>query len=132
MSTSTVEFEKDGRPNRSKTAITWLATILACGYFLWIGWSLYYSISAFANMYNSMGVELPFVTRFVVAGYRWLFPVFFLGATGVVIAKQFFVRDKWINLSITFITALAVDLVGSGIVRALYRPMLDLMEKLSK
>jgi hypothetical protein len=132
MSTSSLELDKSSRTDRSGTAITWLATILACGYSLWIGWSLYRSVSAFAEMYNSMGVVLPVMTRFVVASYRWLFPVFFVGAAIAMIVKQLFVRDKWINLSITFITALAVDLVGSGIVRALYRPMLDLMEKLSK
>jgi len=77
-------------------------------------------------------VELPLIPRFVVASHGWLFPIFFLGATSAVIAKQFFVRDKWINLSITFITALAVDLIGSGVIRALYRPLFDLMEKLSK
>ena len=132
MSTSSVELDKSSRTDRSVTAITWLATVLACSYFLWIGWSLYRSISVFADMYTSMGVVLPVITRLVVANYRWLFPVFFLGATGVMVAKQFFVRDKWVNLSITFITALAVDLVGSGIVRALYRPLFDIIEKLSK
>ena len=132
MSTSAIEPDKNGRTDRSGTAITWLATVLACAYFLWMGWSLYRSISAFAAMYNSMGVELPLITRFVVASYRWLFPLFLVGATGVVVAKQFIVRDKWINLSITFIIALAVDLIGNGIVRALYRPIFDLMEKLSK
>jgi len=129
---SSVELDKNGRTDRSGTAITWLATVLACAYFLWIGWSLYQSISIFANMYASMGVELPFVIRFVIASYHWLFPVFFVGAAIAMIVKQFFVRDKWINLSITFITALAVDLAGSGIVRVLYRPLFDLMEKLSK
>jgi hypothetical protein len=132
VSTSAVELDQNGRTDRSGSAITWLATVLACGYFLWIGWSLYRSISVFAAMYSSMGVELPLITRFVVASYGWLFPIFFVGASGVVIAKQFFVRDRWINLSITFITALAVDLVGSGIVRSLYRPIFDLIEKLNK
>jgi hypothetical protein len=83
-------------------------------------------------MFSSMGVALPPTTRIVIAGYRWLLPVLFIGATLVVIAKQFLVRDRWINLSITFITALAMDLISSGIVRALYRPLFDLMEKLSK
>jgi hypothetical protein len=132
VSTSAVELDQNGRTDRSGRAITWLATVLACGYFLWIGWSLYRSVSVFAAMYSSMGVELPLITRFVVASYGWLFPIFFVGASGVVIAKQFFVRDRWINLSITFITALAVDLVGSGIVRSLYRPIFDLIEKLNK
>jgi len=126
------EPDMNDRTNRSGAAITWLATVLACGYILWIGWSLYSSISAFAGMYSSMGVELPLATRLVVASYRWLFPVLFVGATSVVIGKQFFVRDKWVNLSITFITVLAADLIGSGVVRALYRPLLDLMEKLNR
>jgi hypothetical protein len=118
--------------NRSGAAITWLATVLACGYILWIGGSLYYSISVFARMYTSMGVELPFATRFVVATYLWLFPVLFVGATIVVIAKQFFIRDKWFNLSTTFIAVLVADLIGSGVVRALYRPLFDMIEKLNK
>jgi type II secretory pathway component PulF len=127
--TNPVGFE---RTKRSGAIVTWVATVLACAYFLWIGLSLYRSVSGFADMYSSMGVELPFVIRFLVASYHWLFPVFFVGAAIAMIVKQFFVRDKWINLSITFITALALDLVGNAILRALYHPLFDLIRTLNK
>jgi type II secretory pathway component PulF len=83
-------------------------------------------------MYKSMGVELPALTRFVLVAYRWVYPPIFLGAATLLIAKQFFVREKWASLAITMAVVFAVDFMGSEIVQALYRPLLDLTEKLSK
>ena len=83
-------------------------------------------------MYNSMGVELNTPALFVIASYRWLYPPIFAGAVVLVIAKQFFVRQKWFSLTITIGVAFAVGLIGNQIVMALYRPLFDLMEKLHK
>jgi hypothetical protein len=50
----------------------------------------------------------------------------------VVIAKQFYVHEKWPNLSITLAAVLVVDLISRGIIWALYRPLFDMVEKLNK
>ncbi|HEY5028855.1 MAG TPA: hypothetical protein VIK39_10635, partial [Candidatus Angelobacter sp.] len=86
----------------------------------------------YINMYKSMGVELLGPSWFVMQNYYWSYPILFAGAAALVIAKQFFVRQKWISLTITLAAVVVVDVVSSGIVRALYRPLLDYMEKLNK
>jgi hypothetical protein len=111
---------------------TWIITLLACAYFAFSGISLYYSTGVFLNMFNSMGVELHLSSKIVIASYHYLYPVLFGGAAAVVIIKQFFVQQKWINLSITLATAFLVGLISNEIVRALYRPIFDLQEKLGK
>jgi hypothetical protein len=132
MATSASGLDKSDGSERPGSVLTWTATILACAYFTWIGASLCYSTSVFKNMFVSMGTELHGPTLIVIASYPWLYPILFGGAATVVIAKQFFVRRKWVNLTITLGTAVVVDVISSGIVRALYRPLLDLMEKVSK
>jgi hypothetical protein len=111
---------------------TWIATILACAYILVSGTMLYLSTPTFIDMYSSMGINLPLATRIVSAVYRFAYPLLFGGATALIIAKQFYVRPKWINLGITLASALVVDIICRGTVWALYRPLFDLMEKLNK
>jgi hypothetical protein len=132
MATGASGLDKSDRGERQGSVFTWSATILACAYFAWIGTSLYHSTPVFINMFNSMGLDLHVPTLIVIAGYRWSYPILFGGAATVVIAKQFFVREKWVSLTITLAAAVVVDVISSGIVRALYRPLVDLMEKVNK
>ena len=125
-------MDKSNGSERRGSVFTWSATILACAYFAWIGASLYYSTSVFKNMFVSMGVELHGPTLIVIASYPWLYPILFGGAAALVVIKQFFVRQKWVSLTITLAAAVVVDVISSGIVRALYSPLVDLMEKVNK
>lgn len=93
---------------------------------------LYLSTPKFIDMYLSMGVELPLATRIVIATYRFGYPLWFGGATALVIAKQFYVGEKWPNLSISLMAVVMVDIISRTIVWALYRPLFDMAEKLSK
>jgi hypothetical protein len=61
-----------------------------------------------------------------------MYPTLFGGIAALVITKQFFVRDKWISVSVTLAATVAVSLISEGIVRALYRPLFDMVEKLNK
>jgi hypothetical protein len=50
----------------------------------------------------------------------------FGGASALLITKQVFVRDKWIDLGVTLAAALVFGVVVSaGILRALYLPILS-------
>jgi type II secretory pathway component PulF len=93
---------------------------------------LYLSTPRFIDLYSSLGVELPLATRIVIATYRFGYPLWFGGATALVIAKQFYVRQKWPNLSISLMAVVMVDIAGRTAVWALYRPLFDLTEKLNK
>jgi hypothetical protein len=111
--------------------LTWAATIFATLYFAWLASSFYYSTSVFMNMYMSMGVDLPPQTRFLIA-FRWFYPLLYLGAIGVVIAKQYSVRERWRNLAITLAVTVVMEAFNSAITTALYRPILEFTEKLGK
>lgn len=93
---------------------------------------LYLWTPKFIDMYSSMGVELPLPTRIVIAFYRFVYPVLFGGASSLVIAKQFFVREKWVSLSITLAAIVMVNIISGGTVWALYQPLFDMAEKLNK
>lgn len=124
-------FQPANPPARANV-FTWIATVLASAYILWSGTMLYLSPPKFIDLYSSLGVELPLATRIVLATYRFGYPLWFGGATAVVIAKQFFVREKWPNLSITLMAVVMVDIISRTVVWALYRPIFDMTEKLSK
>jgi type II secretory pathway component PulF len=124
-----LEKSEAGRPG---TPLTWGLSLVACAYCLWLGAALFSSTPAFVNMYFSMGVELPLSTRIILGFYYVLYPIVFGGAAILVIAKQYFVREKWANISATLGAVLIADFVANLSVRALYRPLWDLTEKLSK
>jgi hypothetical protein len=114
------------------SVFTWTATILACAYIAWSGTMLYFSTPIFINMFKSMGVELQGPAWFVMQNYYWSYPILFAGPAALVLVKQFYVREKWINLSITLAAVLVVDIISRGIVWALYRPLFEFMEKVNK
>ena len=93
---------------------------------------LYLSTPKFIDMYLSIGVELPLATRIVIGFYRLGYPFLFGGAVVLLVGKQFSVREKWPNLSITLMAVVMVDIISRATVWALYRPLFDLAEKLSK
>ncbi len=117
--------------NDSNGLLTWAVSLFASAYLAWLGISLYYSTPIFLKMYASIGAELPLATRLLYS-FRWFYPLLFLGAIAVVIAKQFNVREKWRNLAITFGVFAVMEALSNAMVHALYAPLLDLMEKLAK
>jgi type II secretory pathway component PulF len=124
--------DKSAGNERQGDVLTWLATILACTYIVWTGTALYFSTPIFINMYGSMGVDLQLSTKILIGFYRLMYPILFGGIAALVITKQFFVRDKWMSVSVTLAAIVAVSLISEGIVRALYRPLFDMAEQLSK
>lgn len=131
MATTEPAFQKADSPGRG-SVFTWTATALACAYIVWSGTMLYLSTPRFIDLFSSMGLELPLPTRIVIATYRFGYPLWFGGATALVIAKQFFVREKWPNLSISLMAVVMVDILSRTVVWALYRPIFDMTEKLNK
>jgi hypothetical protein len=131
MAATEPAFLKAEPPGRG-SVFTWIATVLACAYIVWSGTMLYFSTPIFINMFKSMGVELQGPAWFVMQNYYWSYPILFAGPAALVLAKQFYVREKWISLSITLAAVLVVDIISRGIVWALYRPLFEFMEKVNK
>jgi membrane protein YdbS with pleckstrin-like domain len=83
-------------------------------------------------MFGNIGVDLHLSTKLVLSFYWWALPLVFGGAVVLIIGKQFFVRDKWISLTLTLAVTVVIAVVSNVITRALYRPFFDLVDKLSK
>ena len=112
----------------------------------WLGWGastlvslgclfaclvLVRSIAIFNTLFQGLGVELPGATRFLLATYVWLFPVFFVGAAILVIAKEFVMRDVRGRLAATLVIFVtAASSVGLAVF-VLYLPVLELLRKLA-
>lgn len=124
-------LEKSETP-RPGTSLTWSLSLVACAYCLWMGATLFFTTRTFVSMYSNIGVDLSFSTKIIIAFYRMLYPILFGGTAALVIVKQYFVREKWANISATLGTVLVANIVSNGIASALYRPLLDLTEKLNK
>jgi hypothetical protein len=131
MATTQPDLPKADPPVRG-SIFTWTVTVLACAYILWTGTMLYLATPRFADLYSSLNAELPLPTRIVFAVYRFAYPLLFLGAAALIIAKQFYVREKWVNLGITLGATLVVEIMSRGTIWALYHPMFDMAEKLHK
>jgi hypothetical protein len=132
MTASTIPVSETGQSQKPRGFLTWTATILACGYFAWAGIALHRLTGIFAQMYASMGVDLPTSTKIVIASYGAMYPLVFGASIGLVIAKQYWVRDLWLNLCITLSGVVVVELWTKAIMTSLYHPLFALTEKLSK
>jgi hypothetical protein len=120
--------KSSGRPG----IVSWITTVAVLFYIAWAGTTLFNTTRTFGDMFASMQVQLPLATAFVVGNYRWFYPFIFGGAAVFVVAKQFFVRQKWVRLGFTAAVALSVYLVSWEVVIALYAPLEAISEKLSK
>src|SRR5437867_12943719 len=65
------------------------------------------STGIFRELFKGLGVELPLATRFLIATYTWLYPLLYLGAAVLVIAKEFILRDMRLRLATTVVVFLA-------------------------
>lgn len=118
--------------SRGAKVYTWLLSLFACAYCLWVGVSLYIFTGIFINMYASMGVDLPLSTKIVISSYRLLDPPIFGGVAVLIIVKQFLVRDKWANLATTLGATLIAVVAANWVIHTLYAPVLAMIEKLNK
>jgi len=86
----------------------------------------------FMELFKGIGVELPLATRLLIATYSWLFPLLFVGAAVLVIAKEFVLHKMRHRLATTAVVFLAA-ISSVGLVQyVLYLPLLDLVKKLSQ
>src|SRR5258708_16186571 len=130
MATTGTGLAKPEESERPGTASTWTVTIAACVYLAWMVVSLYRSTAVFGKMYVSMDAALQGPSWFVIHHYRWFYPCFLGSVAALLIIKQFFVRRKWVSLTVTLAAVAVLEAVSNGIVGALYRPLFDLTEKL--
>lgn len=114
----------------SKLYASWLLALVCCLYNLLAYLGLASATPIFAKMFEGLGVALPLPTRLLMASYWWLFPVFFIGAVILTIAKQFVPLEKrFLRLANLFLIVVGVAFAPL-VVLTLYLPLLDLTWKL--
>jgi len=129
MGMETHEIQEDSERGKG---LAWVAALLVslcciCACLFLLG-----STGIFTELFKGLGVELPAPTRFLIETYSWLYPLLFVGAALLVIAKEFLLRDVRRRLATTVIIFVAaVSWVGL-VQYALYLPLLDLVKKLSQ
>jgi hypothetical protein len=118
--------------SRKEKGFAWGASLFVSLCCIYVCLILTRSTGIFRGLYKDLGVELPLATRFFVAAYPWLYPLFFVGAAILVIAKEFVVRDMGRRLATTaIIFVIAISSVAM-VQYVLNLPLLDLVQKLSQ
>ena len=115
-----------------KPWIMWLFALVCCLYYLVAYFELAGAAPIFAKLFKELGVELPLLTRLLMANYSWLFPVLFVGAVILTIAKEFLtVKRLPLRVVNLFLGVVGIGFVPLALL-ALYMPLFDLIRKLSK
>jgi hypothetical protein len=110
--------------------IAWSASILCCLYFAWAFGSLIYFAKGFTDLYSSLGVELPAVTRIILATYRFMFPALFCADAAFVVVKEIRMTNKWASLGITLGALVAVFATVIWFKMLICYPVANFTEKL--
>jgi len=97
-----------------------------------IGFGLFQATPIFRDLFNGLGVDLPVATKFLLANYVWLYPVFFGGAAILLIVCEFAVHEKRRRLTATIIIFSASVSSLAVAYFILYLPCFDLVVKLNR
>jgi hypothetical protein len=115
----------------SEGRLAWVSDLIACLYFGWLYLVLARHTSTFVGAFEGLGAQLPASTAFLVRHYWWFYPAFLGGAGVFVVAKEWWIRDKRVSTALTFTVALLVQAITDHCREMLFRPLLDIMQKLS-
>jgi type II secretory pathway component PulF len=110
--------------------LSWLATGVAaflCGV---LGLASPHFVQPFAAMFQELGVELPWLTRMMLANYMWLLPLLFAALAVGVILKEFLSSEPRRRFLLTTSVLLAVVITAGSVIFILYLPLLTLGAKL--
>ena len=115
-----------------KNMLSWAMTIFAILWCLVFCLALVNSTGTFATLFSILNAQPPFVTRFLLANHKWIYPLLFSATALFVLAKEFVVRDARSRLATTAIVFVSTaKFLGLGC-HVLYLPILDLVDKLGK
>jgi hypothetical protein len=113
-------------------ALSWLAAGVVALLCSVLALALPHFVEPFAAMFQGLEVELPSLTRFMLATYMWLLPLLFTALAVFVILKEFLAREPRRRLLLTTSVFLAAVITVSSAVFILYLPLLTLEAKLAR
>jgi hypothetical protein len=87
-------------------------------------------VPIYANMFEGLGVELPWPTRVLLATYYWLLPIFFVALAVFVVWKEYSTRELRRRFLLTARVFFAALITVGLVVFVLYLPVLTLASKL--
>ena len=111
-------------------ALSWLATGVVAFLCSVLGLTSPHFVQPFAAMFQGIGVELPSLTRLLLATYMWLLPVLFTALAVFAILKEFLARETRRRFLLTTSVFLAAVITVSSVIFILYLPLLTLEAKL--
>ena len=85
----------------------------------------------FGQVYDGLGAQLQFPTRFVVEQGFWLYPGLFALFSVAVFAKEAMLGDKRLSVILTFVVTLVAQFVAHAMLTFYYLPLFDLISQLS-
>jgi hypothetical protein len=110
--------------------VPWPYAVACCLYYLLAYRGLASATSVFAELFKGLGLMPPLPTRLLVANYSWFFPILFVGALMLTIAKQFIpfstLRLRVVNLFLIVVAVVFPSLVAL----TWYLPLFILVYKL--
>ncbi len=126
-----VHIEKELAPNRPPNArVPWPYAVACCLYYFLAYRGLASATPIFAKLFEGLGMALPLPTRLLMASYSWLFPVLFVGAAILTIAKQFMQLSK-LRLRVANLFLIVVGVAFAPlVVLVLYLPLFILIHRL--
>jgi hypothetical protein len=112
-------------------ALSWIVTGLSAGYVVWTGITLARRVSAFANLFSSLGAELPLATRFAIGANRppivWSVVAILLM---VLLANQLRIVRPGLRLAVSVIVFMITAMLSSLVTEAMFVPLFQLIRQI--
>jgi len=133
VNVESVDVQADrSREEMREARLAWIATLLSCGYYLWVGVVAYLRLPILLEMQAGLGMEGRVSTPYkFLATHPWVLVLAAVVLVGALIAKEVRMRDKRWSIMVTCLVAVVclifIDLTKSLMVR----PFFILMSGLS-
>ncbi len=121
----------ENQPSRGERVACWIGNAIAIAYLAWLAAALSWINPKYAGMYESMAVQLPRATAFVIGHATWLYPSLFGILAAAVLGKDLLFRDKRLSVVIAFVITIAAQFIAHAFMLLYFLPMFGLMDQLS-
>lgn len=111
--------------------LAWAGTIVAVVYFVYRGTTIFLAGVRFEIMFDGLGAPLPAATRFALDYRLPIVATLFGLPTVVIIAKEWFIRDKRISMMVTMLIVILVAFGVDILIALYYLPLMDLISRLN-
>lgn len=116
--------------SRERT-LAWAGSIVAVVYFLYRGTTIFLAAAGFEIMFDGLGAPLPAATQFAVDHRLPILAILFGLPTVVIVAKEWFIRDKRISMMVTMLIVILVAFGVDILIAVYYLPLMDLIKTLN-